>query len=177
MKITAFSYMVALATLALASCDQAVDEDTPKLRTGSSDPCEQLTPAAIQAVVDYIDSGLAKAEEHLQSDPEWYAAHAEWAVDLFMEAREQLVDHQTWLVDNQYDSPFISNPTAAWSTHIIAREASWNLLVAESYEAVGATWNASLPAKTSAEFSGQATELLAAISSDGINCYMSTYFP
>jgi len=104
-------------------------EQTPAEESVSSadtvpNPCEALTPAAIQASIDRLNQ--ARAEAQLEYDAFYPGGSASSAtqrgLEYITQARDAMVYLQTYLHDNGFDTPYVSNTSAAGS---VFRDAAW----------------------------------------------------
>jgi hypothetical protein len=149
-----------------------------KKKADGSDPCELITPAAIQHAIDEIDAAVAASQDNLVAhNPAEYASAGPAALSYFQQARDQMVSLQTWLHDNHLDSPFVSNLSAAYSVHWYARDAAGIIAYGEHWAGISAVYNVSVEARNAADHGTRATELLADIGRDGLRCYVQGYFP
>ena len=144
-----------------------------------ANPCEALTPAAIQAAIDRL--AQAQAEAQLEYDAFFvgggYPAASQQGLEYITQARNQMVALQTWLRSNGLEAPFVSNTTAAYNTHGYARTAANTLWYGEHWSAISAVYNHGKHGKAAADLAAQATAMLADLGGNGVRCYMRGYFP
>lgn len=142
-------------------------------------PCEGLTPAAIQAAIDQIDDAIAMAEDNLAEHPSSiYTYFGQYALANFVEARDELVDQQEWLAQLHLDSPFVSNTSASGGTYQVSMlQAASAVAHGVWYAGLSAIYTSSVEAKAAAELGGEANAMLAQIGSDSMGCFMRLFFP
>ena len=156
----------------------------PRHRKGSvklqaaaaANPCESLTPAAIQAVIDQINKCLAsaRADEALNGDKDYTPRYCRMYVD---EALNGMNILQSWLAANELDKPFVSNPSAAASVNGYAYLAIVNLHPARYWTMLSAIYHASLEALNCYNLITQALSLLESLGTQGGLCYLHSYLP
>lgn len=141
--------------------------------------CTSLTPAAIQGVIDKIAESRAKAESDAAAHGTTgtYASAARDNLAYLTEAHDQMVALQTWLSDQELDSPYVTNATAAYNVHGYVREVVVKLHYARHWATISATYHTSTDARDSFELTSQAIDLAEALGVQGGRCYMYGYLP
>ena len=141
------------------------------------DPCESLTPAALQQVIDLIAQSRAKAESDVTANGENgdYAVAAHHNLVYLKEAHDIMIALQSFLQSEGLDSPYVSNASAAANIHGYVREVVGPLHHARHWATISATHHQSLDARDSYELTSQALDLAEALGAQGGRCYMNAY--
>jgi hypothetical protein len=149
----------------------------PITPASAADPCSSLTPAAIQGAIDLIELSrrAAQQDEVANGTDGAYASAARDNLAYVTQAKTTMVRLRNWLHTNGFESPYVTNPTAAYNVEAYAREASISLQSARHWAMISRVHHGSVPAQTSFERSSQALSRLAMLGTQGGRCYMNAY--
>ncbi|HET9959307.1 MAG TPA: hypothetical protein VFQ61_32680 [Polyangiaceae bacterium] len=144
-----------------------------------TESCSPLTPAAISTLIATLEDSVAQANADCASFCEGgvYAAAAKTNLDGLNDALGQILGLQTWLVENGLDSPYVTNASAAYGIHGVARETLYLLHHARHWATVSAVYHHSAAARLSIDLTTQAIHQLEALGEAGGLCYLSGYGP
>lgn len=154
-------------TPSLASADEA-DEN-----------CTHLTPAAFATLIATLQDSVAHATADCNSFCEGgaYAVAAQANLDHLNDVLGQILELQSWLVENELDSPYVTNASASYGIHGVAREVIYLLHHARHWATVSAVYHHSSEARLSIDTTTQAIRQLEALGESGGLCYLAGYGP
>jgi hypothetical protein len=163
---------------------------SPKITSGSGDPCTSLTSDAIQAVIDQVKDSLTKAKSDDTAHgpgapiPGAYASAARDNVTYLTEARDKMETLLAWLYTvGALGSPsptpptYVSNTSAAYNIHGYVRETIISLHYARHWALISATHHQSAPARASYESTTEALDLIEPLGAQAGRCHMEAYGP
>jgi hypothetical protein len=173
----------ATAALALALAATSAGQRT----VAAADPCASLTPTAISQLVSQIEAArtLADQDVALNAATGAYGTAATYHRDNLVAAFQKATEVRDWLTANGLASPYVTNATAAYSLHGLAREIVAPLHHARHWATISAVYHKasatqpvdkSGPARQSYEATTQALSMVEALGADAGRCYMSGYF-
>lgn len=141
------------------------------------DPCESLTPAALQQVIDVIAQSHTKAESDVAANGEngAYAVAAHHNLVYLKEAHGKMTALQSFLQSEGLDSPYVTNASAAYNVHGYVREVVGPLHHARHWATISAAYHKSTDARDSYELTSQALNLAEALGAQAGRCYMNAY--
>jgi hypothetical protein len=154
----------------------------------AASPCAALTPAAVDQLVAQLTvaRGLADQDVALNAAGGAYAVAATYHRDNLVAALQKATELRGWLTANGLGSPYVSNATAAYNVHGLARDVVGPLHHARHWATISAVYHKasatqpidrSGPARASYEATTQALTLVEALGADAGRCYLSGYFP
>lgn len=168
-----------LATVAgaLAACLSANVQPVDAAPRPLTESCTSLTPAAIQAVIDAIDASLTKADSDVAAFgvAGAYAVAAQHNQTYLRIAKDTMTALQTFLRDEDLDSPYVSNPSAAYNVHGYVRETVGPLHHARHWATISASYHTSQDALDSVDRTSEALALIDPLGAEAALCYMSAY--
>lgn len=173
---TTITALCATLSILFTACDEpaAPTNAEPVLaREAGIDPCERLTPAALQAVIDELEDAVALAEanaEVIVSDA--YPAATQLAIDELRQARDYMIAHRTWLNDTHID---MASAIAAYNLHCSGREAAYQAAHGHYWAAISAIYNHTEEGELAAERGIAAQLAVSQLAADGLQCYMRAY--
>jgi len=152
-------------------------------RAVAANPCESVTSAAIQAVIDKIIESRNKAESdaaaHGAEGGPGYPLAATANLDYLTLARDTMLNLHSWLqVAEVIDPPpFVTNASGSYNVHSYVRETVIYLHYARHWCGISAAYHASADARDSFELTTQALELIEPLGAEAGRCYMESYGP
>jgi hypothetical protein len=151
----------------------------PTTSIDDPDPCESLTPAALQQVIDLIAQSQTKAESDVAANGEngAYAVAAHHNLVYLKEARDIMIALQTFLQSEGIDSPYVTNASGAYNVHGYVREVVVPLHHARHWATISAIYHQSADARDSYELTSQTLDLAEALGAQAGRCYMNAYLP
>jgi hypothetical protein len=165
-------------SIALFLCFTGCDDVAPQAadvhaRDAATDPCERLTLAGLDAIIDELDDAVALAEANAEAIvTDAYPAATQLAIDYLGDARDQLVSHRAWLTTSNIG---ITSTIGAYNTHAVAREAGYQASHGHYWAAISAIYNGKAEGELAAERGITAQLALAPLGADGLRCYMQAY--
>lgn len=138
--------------------------------------CASLTPMAIQQVIDKIDVAIASETEDVRVFGATGPAPGESLAGV-QRARDSMVQVQTWLRTNGYDTPYVTNTTGAYNVHGHVHDTIGALHWAQHWAMISAVQNRSYPARTTYEATVSASVAAMQLGPDAGRCYMLEVFP
>jgi hypothetical protein len=141
----------------------------------AGNPCASLTPVAIRQVIDTINRAHASAtlDANANGTTGAYASAARDSLMYVTQARDKMVDLQTWLRTNNLDNPYVSNISAAYNVHGYVRETEVPLLYGQHWAMISAEYHNSAAAKKTFEETATASEQALALGAQGGRCHLS----
>jgi hypothetical protein len=170
-------YRLATVAGALAACLSANVQQVDAAPRPLPESCTSLTPVAIQAVIDAIDASLTKADSDVAAFGIAGAyASATHANQTYLRiAKDTMTTLQSWLHDNDLDSPYVTNTSAAYNVHGYVRETVGPLHHARHWATISATYHDSQDALDSVDRTSEALALIEPLAAEAALCYMSAY--
>ncbi|HYW18412.1 MAG TPA: hypothetical protein VE956_03695 [Nodularia sp. (in: cyanobacteria)] len=143
-----------------------------------ADPCESLTPKALQQVIDKVAESLAKAESDVIANGTTgkYATSAILNRDYLVEARQKLLEFQSFLKKEGIDQPFVTNASGAYNFQGSVGVAVSQLFSAQHWAMISVANHKSSDAFDSFNLSAKAIDLAVALGAPAGRCYMRSYF-
>ena len=141
--------------------------------------CSELTPDAFGALLDTLDRGIAQAASDCDSFCKRgdYGSAAQANLDYLNIVRDQVQELETWLAEVEGNAAFVTNASAAYNVHGLARNAILSLHYARHWATVSATYHGSKAARESFTTTTLAIQQLEALGENGGLCYMAAYGP
>jgi hypothetical protein len=141
-------------------------------------PCESVTSAAIQAVIDKIAASRAKAESdvaaHGTAGGPGYPEAATANLSYLTQARDTMLYLLDYLRNNGLldPPPFVTNPTGSNVVHTYVLNTVNYLHHARHWSIVSVAWHNSADARDSFELTTQALELIEPLGAQAGRCFM-----
>jgi hypothetical protein len=142
-------------------------------------PCASLTPAAYQQITNTINNAYtsASADAAANGVNGAYAVAAVNSRDYVVAARDKMLYLQSWLNTNNLATPYVTNASAAYSTHGTIREVETALLNAQHWAMISTVYHKSANASATYEQAQTAMTLALALGGDAGRCYSGQYYP
>jgi hypothetical protein len=169
-----FNYLLpSLLVAAHAFSPNAARADDP------ADSCTQLTPAAISALIETLEVSVLQATADCDSFCEGgaYDVAARANLEHLTDVLDRVVELQSWLEENELDTPYVTNSSASFGIHGVAREAVYLLHHARHWATISAVHHSSEAARLSVDTTTQAIHQLDALGEQGALCYLAGYGP
>lgn len=141
--------------------------------------CMALTPAAFDALIQTLEDGVARAT----LDCNAFCANGAYAVaaqlnrDSLADALAKVKDTKNWLDANGLAQPHVTNATAAYNVHGMARDNIATLHHARHWATISAIYHGSSNARLSFDDTTTAIGQLEALGMNGGACYVDQYAP
>jgi hypothetical protein len=143
------------------------------------DGCRELTPQAFAALIDTLQVDIRQATTDCENFCETgaYASAPRANLDYLQIVLGQVQEFELWLADVEIDTPYITNTSAAYNVHGLARNAIEALHHARHWATISATYHGSSAARDSFDTTTQVIHQLETVGENGGLCYMSAYGP
>jgi len=141
--------------------------------------CSQLTPSAFTALLDTLTSDLALATADCNANcvTGAYAAAAKANRDYLADVLAKVKETKSWLDTNGLSQPYVTNASAAYSVHGLARDNIATLHHARHWSTISAIYHQSNNARLSFDYTSTAIDQLEALGKSGGICYVDQYAP
>jgi hypothetical protein len=153
----------------------------PSLARADEPPesCTQLTPAAFSALIATLETSVNQATADCDSFCEGgaYDVAARANLDHLTDVLGRVIDLRSWLEENELDAPYVTNSSASYGIHGVAREAVYLLHHARHWATISAVYHYSEAARLSVSTTTQAIHQLEALGEQGGLCYLAGYGP
>ena len=106
-----------------------------------------------------------------------YGSAAQANLDYLKIVRDQVQELETWLAEVEGSAPFVTNTSAAYNVHGLARNAILSLHHARHWATISATYHGSSAARASFTTTTRAIQQLETLGENGGLCYMAAYGP
>jgi enoyl-[acyl-carrier-protein] reductase (NADH) len=163
------SIATACASLAYLPSAQAVEPPA----------CIQLTPAAFSSLITTLNASLAQATADCNAfcASGAYAVAAKYNRDYLVQVLANVNETKTWLETNNLALPYVTNASAAYNIHGLARDNIATLHHARHWATISAIYHKSSKARLSFDYTSAAITQLEALGENGGRCYVDQYAP
>jgi glucokinase len=172
MKSVARSLITAVGCTAVAIASAAATAAEPTA-------CAELTPAAFDALESTLSSSLALATADCAANCTTgaYAIAAQYNRDYLASTLAKVRENRAWFTDLVLAQPYVSNASAAYGIHGLARDQTNELHHARHWATISATYHSSRDAHESFASTSLAIQELEFLGEVGGRCYMDQYGP
>ena len=141
--------------------------------------CSELTPRAFETLIATLEDSIDQATADCSSfcGTGAYATAPQANLDYLQIVLGQVEDFELWLADVEGNSAFVTNTTAAYNVHGLARNAILALHYARHWATISATYHGSSAARLSFSTTTDAIHQLETLGENGGLCYMQVYGP
>jgi hypothetical protein len=141
--------------------------------------CAQLTPAAFSSLITTLTASLAQATADCNAYcvTGAYAAAAQYNQIYLAQVLANVEQTKTWLETNNLALPYVTNASAAYSVHGLARDNIATLHHARHWATISAIYHKSNKARLSFDYTSAAITQLETLGENGGKCYVDQYAP
>ena len=163
------SIATACASLAYLPSAQAVEPPA----------CIHLTPAAFGSLITTLNASLTQATADCNAFcvTGAYALAAKYNHDYLVQVLAKVNETKTWLETYNLALPYVTNATAAYNIHGLARDNIATLHHARHWATISAIYHKSNKARISFDYTSTAITQLEALGENGGKCYVDQYAP
>ncbi len=139
-------------------------------------PCEALTPAAIQRSVELTDEAIEFIDEYLTPPLVTnYTGAGQYTLDSLNQARSKITAHQTYLASIPHGIPFVSQEAVAAETFTAMKGAADWLRYGMWWGFVATAWDHTPSSRMSARRAADAQKLADHLARQALLCSMAPY--
>lgn len=141
--------------------------------------CSQLTPSAFSSLITTLNASLTQATADCNAFciTGAYAAAAKANRDYLAQVLANVNETKTWLETNNLALPYVTNASAAYSIHGLARDNIATLHHARHWATISAIYHGSHAARLSFDYTSSAINQLETLGENGGRCYVDQYAP
>jgi len=144
-------------------------------------PGMALTPAAFDTLIQTLEDDVARATLDCNAfsfcTNGAYALAAQMKRDDLVDVLAKVKDTRNWLNVNNFAQPHVTNATAAYNIHGLARDNIATLHHARHWATISAIYHGSSNARLSFDSTTTAIGQLEVLGMNGGACYMDQYAP
>ncbi len=139
-------------------------------------PCEALTPAAIQRSVELTDEAIEFIDEYLTPPLVTnYTGAGQYTLDSLNQARSKITAHQTYLASIPHGIPFVSQEAVAAETFTAMKGAADWLRYGMWWGFVATAWDHTPSSRMSARRAADAQKLADHLARQALLCSLAPY--